>query len=84
MAIFSATPGSYQNAIDLINSLKAGGIEAWITVGGVAVQVTPDQVNDAIRLCGGCLSPGFTAQQEAYMSFDVLEESTNNAIAIHE
>ena len=82
MAIFSASPGSYQDAINLIDSLKTEGIEAWITAGGVAVQVTPDRVNDAKRICKGSLSPGFTASQEEFMSLDVLEESTNSAIAV--
>ncbi|MEL7503149.1 MAG: hypothetical protein AAFN18_11840 [Cyanobacteria bacterium J06554_6] len=68
MALYTADPGSYSAAFDLIDALKKKGIEANITVGGVAVHIEPSQMPTAQAVCkeqGARLHAGYSAAQEA-------------------
>lgn len=90
MALFTAECRGYQNALDLIDRLKLAGIDSNITAGGVAVHITPDQLQQAQALCRelGCsFDPGVSGhQQEVLMmsdaGFEALKRVTDDAIAV--
>lgn len=89
MALFTAETYNYDNACALIKALAVVGIDANITTGGVAIHVTPDQVNQAESICGhfkASFKAGYSAHEEDAMlhggSFDHVERVTNNAQSI--
>ena len=74
----------------LINALKTAGIEANITVGGVSIHCTPEQINRAKAICNenhATFDAGFTAAQESVLlkssdGYDLAKKQTNNSLSI--
>lgn len=89
MAVFSADPGAYLNACNLIKALRKAGIEAYITAGGVSVQCQPNEVNLAQEICKSfkaSFKAGLTSHQEDIVlknkGVDELVTMTENARSI--
>ncbi len=92
MALFTSQGLTYPKALDLINKLKQQNIPSNITVGGVAIQVTPDQINQAREIClqmGASFDPGYSQSQENLLlresssdAIEHLKSVTDNAIAL--
>lgn len=87
--IYTAQGLTYPQALKLIEDLKAQGIEGCITSGGVSIQATPDQINQAQSIClenGASFDAGFSAHEENILirngSIDFVERVTDNAIAV--
>ncbi|MBD2458360.1 hypothetical protein H6G80_30370 [Nostoc sp. FACHB-87] len=67
MALFTAEGLSYPQALKLIEILKKEGIESNITSGGVAVKISPEQVNKAQKICekmGANFNAGYSTTEE--------------------
>lgn len=89
MALFTAEGLSYPEAIALIKNLNDNGIESNITVGGIAVHVTPDQIPLAKEVCkeyGASFSAGYSTQQETFLldcgKYDFVKSVTNNSLSV--
>lgn len=88
--IFVAQGLTYPEACRLIGTLKEYDIESNITVGGVNIEVTPDQVNLAKELCsnaGASFKAGYSSAVEDVLmksdsGYETLKRVTNDSIAI--
>jgi hypothetical protein len=91
MAIFTSNAGTYQNAVDLIKSLKDNGIESSVIPGGVDIRCSPDQVNQARQICeslGASFEAGYSdhemvvieSELELYDRAIIVTKNANSVI----